>query len=88
MPRGIRIQWIERAFLPTFTFGALDVVVVLGQDGLVVNAAKYLDGQPVIALNPDPERVDGVLLPFGYLAAADGDCDRLLIKLAKSFGGM
>src|SRR5262249_48145477 len=41
-----------------------DVVVVLGQDGLVVNAAKYLDGQPVVALNPDPERIDGVLLPF------------------------
>ena len=70
VPHGIRIQWIERAFLPTFTFGALDVVVVLGQDGLVVNAAKYLDGQPVVALNPDPERIDGVLLPFGYLAAA------------------
>ncbi len=64
MPRGIRTQWIERAFLPTFTFGESDVVVVLGQDGLVVNTAKYLDGQPVVALNPDPRRIDGVLLPF------------------------
>jgi NAD kinase len=65
IPRGLRVQWIDRSFLPTFTFGASDVVVVLGQDGLVVNAAKYLDGQPVVALNPDPERIDGVLLPFG-----------------------
>jgi len=40
------------------------VIVVLGQDGLVVNTAKYLNGQPVIALNPDPQRIDGVLLPF------------------------
>jgi NAD kinase len=64
MPRGVRTQWIERAFLPTFTFGESDVVVVLGQDGLVVNTAKYLDGQPVVALNPDPLRIDGVLLPF------------------------
>ena len=46
------------------------VVVVLGQDGLVVNAAKYLDDQLVVALNPDPARIDGVLLPFSYLDAS------------------
>lgn len=69
IPRGLRVQWIERSFLPTFTFGPSDVVVVLGQDGLVVNAAKYLDGQPVVALNPDPQRIDGVLLPFGVQQA-------------------
>lgn len=31
-----------------------DIVVVIGQDGLVANTLKYLDGQPVIAINPDP----------------------------------
>ena len=36
---------------------------------LVVNTAKYLDGQPVLAFNPDPARIDGVLLPFGMEAA-------------------
>ena len=41
---------------------AEDVVVALGQDGLVANVAKYLDGQPVIGLNPDPERYAGVLV--------------------------
>ncbi|WP_165227844.1 hypothetical protein [Aquisphaera insulae] len=71
LPRGLRIQWIERSFLPTFTFGGSDVVVVLGQDGLVVNAAKYLDGQPVVALNPDPARIDGVLLPYGVHRAGE-----------------
>jgi NAD kinase len=69
VPRGVRNQWIERSFLPTFTFGDSDVVVILGQDGLVVNAAKYLNGQLVVALNPDPARIDGVLLPFDYHAA-------------------
>ncbi len=64
IPEGWRVQWIDRSFLPTFTFGESDLVVVLGQDGLVVNAAKYLGGQPVVALNPDPQRIDGVLLPF------------------------
>jgi hypothetical protein len=71
IPRGIRTQWIERSLLPTFTFGPLDVVVVLGQDGLVVNAAKYLNGQPVVALNPDPARIDGLLLSFAYSDAAE-----------------
>ena len=37
----------------------------LGQDGLVANTLKYLDGQHVIGLNPDPKRWDGVPLPFG-----------------------
>src|SRR5207244_5347037 len=36
----------------------------VGQDGLVVNTAKYLDGEPIVAVNPDPARFDGVLLPF------------------------
>jgi hypothetical protein len=39
-------------------------VVVLGQDGLVANTLKYLDGQHVLGVNPDPKRWDGVLLPF------------------------
>jgi NAD kinase len=64
LPRGARSQWIERSFLPTFLFGAQDLVVTLGPDGLVVNAAKYLSAQPLLAFNPDPERIDGILLPF------------------------
>ncbi|PQV64861.1 hypothetical protein B1R32_103128 [Abditibacterium utsteinense] len=64
LPRGVRVQWIERDFLPTFTFGASDLVVTIGADGLVVNAAKYLDAQSLLAFNPDPTRIDGVLVPF------------------------
>ena len=59
-----RYQVIDRAFLPNFLFAADDVVVALGQDGLVANTIKYLAGQPVVGLNPDPHRWDGVLLPF------------------------
>ena len=39
-------------------------MVTLGQDGLVANTAKYVGKQPVVAVNPDPERFDGILLPF------------------------
>ena len=59
-----RFQAIERAFLPNFLFGPGDIVFALGQDGLVANTMKYLDGQPLVGLNPDPLRHDGVLLPF------------------------
>lgn len=59
-----KVQLIERAFLPNFIFTAQDVVVTIGQDGLVVNTAKYLNGQPIVAVNPDPARIDGILLPY------------------------
>lgn len=59
-----RFQVIDRAFLTNFLFGPDDVVVALGQDGVVANTMKYLDGQPLIGVNPDTNRYDGVLLPF------------------------
>jgi NAD kinase len=59
-----RYQIIDRSFLPNFIFAPSDIVVTLGQDGLVANTIKYLDGQPLIGLNPDTFRYDGVLLPF------------------------
>jgi NAD kinase len=60
-----RLQLLDRAFLPNFVFGPEDTVVVLGQDGLVANTVKYLAGQPVVGVNPDPARWEGQLLPFG-----------------------
>ena len=59
-----KLQVIERGFLPNFLFGKDDLVVALGIDGLVVNIAKYLDGQLLVAVNPDPAHIDGLLLPF------------------------
>jgi NAD kinase len=61
---GLPRQFLDRALVPTFTFGAADVVLVLGQDGLVANTAKYAGSRPIIGVNPDPERFDGILLPF------------------------
>ena len=59
-----RVQQLERRFLPNFIFGDEDLVVVIGQDGLVANTLKYVPGRPVVAVNPDPKRYDGILLPF------------------------
>lgn len=64
LPWG-RVQFLDRAYLPNFVFGPEDIVIAIGQDGLVANTLKYLTGgQPLIGVNPDPGRWDGVLLPF------------------------
>jgi len=68
-----RLQVVERSFVPNFLFGPEDTVVALGQDGLVANVLKYLNGQLTIGVNPDPDRWEGVLLPFTV-----GELDRLL----------
>lgn len=59
-----RYQVVDRGYLPNFVFAPDDIVVALGQDGLVANTMKYLNGQPLVGLNPEPARWDGVLLPF------------------------
>jgi NAD kinase len=64
LPEGVRHQFVERSFLPNFLFGEHDLVVALGRDGLVVNTAKYLSAQPLVGFNPDPARIDGVLVQF------------------------
>lgn len=63
IPLDWRRGMVERADLPQFLFEPGDVVIVVGQDGLVANAARYLDGQPVVGINPDPARNPGVLVP-------------------------
>ncbi|MFJ8964010.1 hypothetical protein ACIRG5_31935 [Lentzea sp. NPDC102401] len=54
---AIPLDWrrgvVEREDLSRFLFAPEDVVVIVGQDGLVANVAKYLDGQPVIGINPE-----------------------------------
>ena len=78
IPADWRRGVIERADLPRFLFEPGDVVVAVGQDGLVANLAKYLDAQIVIGVNPEPSRNPGVLVPHparaaaGLLAAASG----------------
>ncbi|WP_406341385.1 hypothetical protein [Streptomyces sp. NBC_00648] len=63
---AVPLQWrqsrVERADLDRFLFAPEDVVVVVGQDGLVANTAKYLSGQPVVGIDTDPGRNPGVLV--------------------------
>lgn len=60
----IKNKIIDRGFLPSFIFNEKQLVVVIGQDGLVANTAKYVNEIPIVAVNPDIDRYDGILLPF------------------------
>lgn len=59
-----RLHCLDRSFVPNYLFGPNDLVVAVGRDGLIANVMKYLNGQQLIGVNPDPQRWDGVLLPF------------------------
>lgn len=74
----VRTQWLERRLLPNYLFAPDDIVVGLGQDGLIANTLKYLDGQPLVGINPEPTRFDGVLLPF-----VAGDMRALVTELLR-----
>jgi hypothetical protein len=86
IPLTWRQSLVERADLDRFLFAPEDVVVVVGQDGLVANVAKYLTGQPVVGIDTDPGRNPGVLVRHrpeqaGALLlatqSAAGSCDEL-----------
>lgn len=70
IPGDWRRARVLRADLDRFVFEPGDIVVALGQDGLVANLAKYLHGQPVIGLNPEPDRFEGVLVKHAPMHAA------------------
>jgi hypothetical protein len=61
---GFPVKVIDRSYVPNYNFLGCVAVVVVGQDGLVANVAKYVGDTPIVAVNPDPSRIDGLLLPF------------------------
>lgn len=69
IPADWRRGLVDRSDLPAFLFTPDDIVVVVGQDGMVANVAKYLHGQPVIGVNPGATVNAGVLCrnPAGAL---------------------
>lgn len=72
-----RHKILDRSFLSSYIFAPQDLIFVLGQDGLVANAAKYVKGQPIVAVNPDNKTYDGILLPF-TMKTVNGIIQRIL----------
>lgn len=87
---SIPVDWrrgtVERSDVSRFMFSPDDVVLVVGQDGLVANVAKYLDGQPVIGIDPEPGRNAGVLVTHAardvsdLLRAADQVAEHTMVE--------
>src|SRR5688500_12012858 len=71
VPGDWRQVLVKREDFDRFVFGPEDVVIAVGQDGLVANVAKYLDGQPVIGVNPEPGWNPGILVPHEPAAVPD-----------------
>jgi NAD kinase len=63
---AVPVDWrrgdVERADLHRFAFEPEDICLVVGPDGLVANTAKYVGGQPVVGVDPEPGRNPGVLV--------------------------
>lgn len=89
--RYAKVTVVDRKFIPNMVFGKDDIVIAVGRDGLVCNTMKYLNGQKIIGVNPDPARWDGILLPFEARelekiipkTIAD-DCDVKNVTMAKA----
>lgn len=64
LARELPVVVVPRDQIANFMFPRAKFVVVVGQDGLVANTAKYACELPIIGVNPAPERFDGVLLPY------------------------
>lgn len=91
VPNGLPREVIARDLVPRYLFRPSDLVVTIGPDGLVVNVAKYLAEQPILAVNPDPARIDGTLARFhpeavgvAIAAALRGTCALDTLSLARA----
>lgn len=70
LPREMPHEVLPREHVPNFLFRPKDLVLVLGEDGLCANTVKYTtEGQPILAINPDEENINGVLVRFSPEAA-------------------
>jgi len=87
----IKNKTIDRLYVPSYIFSEKNLIIVIGQDGLVANTAKYSNNLPIIAVNPDTERYDGVLLPFntenfiqGVEKVLDNKFDAKIMRFAEA----
>lgn len=71
IPPTWRRSRVNRSDFHSFLFEPEDIVIAVGQDGLVPNLAKYLNQQPLIGVNPDPGRYEGTLVQCDDASVAD-----------------
>jgi len=78
----LKNKTIERTYLPSFFFSPKNIILIIGHDGLVANTAQYAIACLIIAIHPDPQRYDGVLLPFDTKDIIGGNRRSLEFKIS------
>lgn len=71
IPSTWRTTTVTRDDLDRFVFEPNDLLVVVGQDGLVANLARYLEDQLVVGINPALDVYPGVLVRHRSRVAAE-----------------
>ncbi|WP_223846150.1 hypothetical protein [Wenzhouxiangella sp. AB-CW3] len=91
VPEDLPVQMVRRGMVSSFPFRDSDLVVTIGPDGLVANTVKYAVGIPIIAVNPDPDTIEGVLCrtepgDFGHVLQRNlaGRADQKAVTLAEA----
>lgn len=85
-----KFKVIDRSFLPNYIFTQKDLIIGIGQDGLIANIAKYVKGQPIVGYNPNPSIYDGVLLPYSSIETKElsniinGDFNARKVTMARA----
>lgn len=87
----VKTKVIDKNHVSRYIFDENDLVVVIGRDGLVANTAKYVNNIPIIGVNPDVSRYDGILLPYNtenFMDAVDNvlrnSYDHRLVSMAEA----
>lgn len=70
IPDDWTVTDVPRRRLDRFNFAPNDIVIAIGQDGLVANLAKYLSGQFVLGVSPDTDLYEGILTRYSVRQAA------------------
>lgn len=60
----MKYKLLDWEFLFIFLFFDQYMIVMVGQDGLVVNIVKYVVNCLIVVVNFDKECIDGILLLF------------------------
>lgn len=69
IPDDWTVTDLPRRRLDRFNFTPNDIVIAIGQDGLVANLAKYLSGQLVLGVSPDTGQYEGILTRYSVKQA-------------------
>ena len=91
LPANINQQLIEKEQLANFEPDRKSIIVPIGDPGLIINCAKYMQAQPIVALNPDPQRFADVFtscsntqFPALVERLFQGEIDTTPITMAKA----